>query len=138
MFVSALDPGCTCRYCQARGGEGCTGWRRECGWSSKEISVKRFNLVLGIALGDAEHALIRQAVGVTYNIVALGYSRKDEYLADSLGLKYAVKAGYNFKGAISLLGKLKKFDEGGGLVFLRSHPEADSRIEKLEEKIKDL
>lgn len=69
-----------------------------------------------------------------YNLVALGYSREDEYLADSLGIKYAALAGYDPEGSIGALEKLKQ--EGGlNIPFLSTHPPIDERIIKAKEYI---
>ncbi|MCQ9205305.1 MAG: M48 family metalloprotease [Omnitrophica bacterium] len=94
-----------------------------------------FDLLISIALGYSDYALVRDAVNITYNIIALGYSRKDEFFADSLGVGYVLKAGYKLRGAISLLRKLERLDKGEPLVFLRSHPKPEARIEKIKEKI---
>lgn len=107
-------------------------------------SIKRlqaslgFNLVVAIALRNPDYEAIQQALSVVANVVTLGYSRSDEFLADSLGVKYMYKAGYKPEGAISLLTKLKKKDKGYPIVFLRSHPLPQTRIENIEKKIKVL
>ncbi len=98
-----------------------------------------WNLLLTLALKGTKYADIKRGIDVIYNIIALGYSREDEFLADSLGVKYAYKAGFNPYGAISLLEKLRR--EGGednSLVFLRSHPPINRRIENVKEKIKEI
>jgi len=63
----------------------------EVGHIAARHSVKRLQAVLGyqllssIALGVSGQGQVLQAVDVVFNVVALGYSRKDEYLADKLG-----------------------------------------------------
>jgi predicted Zn-dependent protease len=94
---------------------------------------------LGIALRDPDHLVLKQAVGVVYDVVALGYSRQDEFLADSLGVKYSLKAGYDPKAAFSLFKKM----EGEGktnnqLVFLMSHPPIKKRVEKIKTTLDEL
>ncbi|UCC96120.1 MAG: M48 family metalloprotease, partial [Candidatus Omnitrophota bacterium] len=103
----------------------------EVGHVAARHSVKRLQfsmgmgLVVSIALRDPDYELVKSAVNIAYDVVAKGYSRGDEFLADSLGLKYAYRAGYSPQGAIALLQKLKKKnDMGSFLVFLRSHPPA--------------
>ncbi len=49
---------------------------------------------------------IRMATNITFNLITLGYGRKDEILADRLGVIYAERAGYDPNGAISFLEKL--------------------------------
>jgi len=117
----------------------------EIGHVSARHSVKRLqsalgvNLLLGIALRDPDHLVLKQAVGVVYDVVALGYSRQDEFLADSLGVKYSLKAGYDPKAAFSLFKKM----EGEGktnnqLVFLMSHPPIKKRVEKIKTTLDEL
>lgn len=106
-------------------------------------SVKKLQTTLGvsllasIALGGRDQTLVRSAVGVMFNVASLGYSRGDEFLADSLGLKYATKAGYDGQGAVTLLQKLEAEEKGGGiqLVFLRSHPLSKDRVKAIQDKI---
>lgn len=78
---------------------------------------------------------ITMATDITFNIIALGYSRNDEILADRLGAIYAEKAGYDPEGAIRFLKKLEKEEAAGPgwLVFTRSHPYIRDRIKALEE-----
>ena len=79
---------------------------------------------------------IAQASDMVYNLIALGYSRQDEYEADTLGVKYASWGGFNPKAAISALEKIKKAEAGSGKVpiYLRSHPYIDDRIKALEKE----
>ncbi len=102
-----------------------------------------FSLILSAALaasGSADSSAagsLANASGQIYNLVSLGYSRQDEYLADKLGVKYAYKAGYNPYAGISALEKIKQ-DEGKGpkvLEYLRSHPYVDDRIKMLKQEI---
>ena len=107
-------------------------------------SVKRlqaalgFNLISSIALRNPEYRNIREGVNVIYNIISLGYSRQDELQADSLGIKYLVLAGYDSKGAVTMMEKLKeKSDRGYTFPFLRSHPPADERIQNIKAVIEN-
>ena len=76
-------------------------------------SVKRLqvalgaSLIMGIVAKGVENDLLSRAVDVVYNVVSLGYSRKDEFLADSLAVKYTYKAGYDPHAGISLMSKLE-------------------------------
>ena len=77
------------------------------------------------------NAAVKSANSI-FQLILLGYSRKDELLADKLAIKYAHRAGYNPYGMVSGLKKLKK--HGGErklwrpLVILRSHPYLSDRI----------
>ncbi|MFH1317524.1 MAG: M48 family metallopeptidase [Candidatus Omnitrophota bacterium] len=95
------------------------------------------NFLLSVALRDPNYQAVNKTINLVYNVVALGYSRKDELLADSLGVKYSKKAGFNPEASFSLLEKLKK-EEGNAnytLVFLRSHPLPDERIKNIQKTL---
>lgn len=101
-------------------------------------SVKRLQVSLGmqmvyaLALRKNDYKDIKKGVNVIYNIISLGYSRKDEFLADKLGIKYMKKAGFNPKGGISLLKKLDVLDKNHyQLILLRSHPPIKERINNI-------
>lgn len=98
-----------------------------------------YQLILGIAnarLGDSagESATnIARGVNTVYNLVGLSYSRKDEYEADRLAVKYAFKAGFDPYASLSALEKIKK-EEGPDwkvLGYFRTHPYVDERIRAL-------
>ncbi len=107
-------------------------------------STMAFQLLLTAALtaaGNSDSAAsMAQASDEVYNLISLGYSREDEYLADKLGVKYAFKAGFNPHAAITALEKIKAGEKGaaGVPVYLRTHPYADDRIKALEQVITQL
>ena len=104
--------------------------------------VKRLQASLGvefllsIALRKPKYADLRKGLSIIYKIIALGYSRQDEFLADSLGLYYAYKAGFNPYGAVTLLEKLKRQEKIYPIIFLNSHPPFEERIKRIKERIK--
>ncbi|MBF0217514.1 MAG: M48 family metalloprotease [Candidatus Omnitrophica bacterium] len=80
---------------------------------------------------DAEWKYLKTGTDVVFSLVNLGYSRKDEYEADRLSVKFLPMAGYDPKAILSFFEKLKQ--ETGSktpewLYFLRSHPFLDERI----------
>ena len=108
-------------------------------------SVKRLqaslgaSLIIGLVSKGIESDLLSRAVDIVYNVVSLGYSRKDEFLADSLAVKYTYKAGYDPHAGINLMKKLKKDEKNNyTMLFLRSHPPVKDRITNIEEKIKQI
>ena len=115
----------------------------EVGHIAARHSVKRLQAVLGyqliaaIALGVSGQEQILQAVDVAFNVVVLGYSRKDEYLADKLGVKYTNAAGFDPQGMVTFFQKLQKEAKNTGfnLVFLSSHPPIEERIKQVQEQI---
>jgi predicted Zn-dependent protease len=117
----------------------------EIGHIAARHSVKRlqavlgYQIIMGIALGISGNQNIGQATDVIFNLVNLGYSRKDELLADRLAVKYSRKAGFNPRAMLTFFDKLKKEAEKQGpnfnLVFLSSHPPLEQRIKNIEDEI---
>lgn len=110
----------------------------EIGHIAARHSVKKLQATLGyqiimdIVLGLSRNKTVVDAMDIVFGIVSLGYSRKDELLADKLAIKYAKGGGFNSYAMISFFEKLKKETEKRGpnfnLVFLSSHPPIEERI----------
>lgn len=107
--------------------------------AKKMQATMAYQLLLGVAFAgaggkNAQNAeTIAKGVDTVYNLVDLSYSRKDEYEADRLGVKYSLKAGFDPAAAIPALEKLKQ-GEGPNwkvLGYFRTHPYADERIQAL-------
>lgn len=83
---------------------------------------------------------IAKSANIAYNLIALGYSREDEYESDRLGVKYALKAGFNPYASLSSLEKLKnnQIQESKILIYLKTHPYVDDRISALKKNIPEL
>lgn len=113
----------------------------EIGHVSARHSVKRLqaamgvNLLLNLAFGNNAQSM-QQALGIVYNVVSKGYSRQDEYLADTLAVKYTHRAGFDPYAGVSLMEKLQKEGaQGHPFVFLNSHPKSSDRIANIQDKI---
>jgi len=68
----------------------------------------------------------------------LRYSRKDEYQADELGIRYMVRAGYNPCGMIELMEILLKQEKGKESAFrelFQSHPLTRKRIDQVRDRV---
>jgi predicted Zn-dependent protease len=77
---------------------------------------------------------IAYAGATAFNLVQLGYSRQDEYEADSLAVKYSTAAGFDPNGMKTALEVLKSEEKKSGIpvpYILRSHPYIDQRIDRL-------
>ncbi|MBU1125852.1 MAG: M48 family metalloprotease [Candidatus Omnitrophica bacterium] len=117
----------------------------EIGHIAARHSVKRlqavlgYQLILGIIFKTGEADSVGQALDVVFNLVNLGYSRQDEYLADKLGVRYARRAGFNPFGMVTFFEKLQKEAQkkgtGFNLVFLSSHPPIEERIKQVKAEI---
>lgn len=117
----------------------------EVGHIAARHSIKRLQaslgleLIMSIAFKNVNNDTILRATDIVYNIISLGYSRKDELLADSLAVKYTHRAGYSPQGGISLMKKLSaETGDDYTIIFLRSHPPVKDRIKNIEEKIREL
>lgn len=95
-----------------------------------------YDILMNIAARKTGIAELRKAASISYDLIMLGYSRKDELLSDRLGVKYAYKSGYDPYAMISFLKKIQDAkEEQMGFVFLRSHPYTADRIKKLQQQI---
>ena len=105
-------------------------------------SIKRLQGQMGYA---ALRLLAAQAPGssavgetadVAFTMLLLGYSREDEFLADSLGAKYLKLAGYNPASMISFLEKLgdvNRRSPAREINYFKTHPYVPDRIRAVKE-----
>jgi len=117
----------------------------EIGHIAARHSVKKlqatlgYQVLIGIALGLSGQQGLSSAANALFDVTSLGYSRKDEFLADSLAVKYALKSGFNPRGMITFFEKLKNAEKQAGpnfrMEFLSSHPDIDKRIQNIESQI---
>ncbi|MFA5038401.1 MAG: Maf and M48 domain-containing protein [Candidatus Omnitrophota bacterium] len=99
-------------------------------------SIKRLQAIWGLNLltvlaGVTQNAQAAQGVQVAYLQILMGYSREDELLADRMGAVYARRAGYDPRGMIKFLRKLRarqKKEEARPLSYFRTHPYHGERI----------
>ncbi|MFH2068971.1 MAG: M48 family metallopeptidase [Candidatus Omnitrophota bacterium] len=91
-----------------------------------------YSVPASIIFSESRYAQIEQAVNVAFNLTQLSYSRKDELQADTLGMSYAVNAGYDPAGMVSFLRKLSEIEEKEPRLIiapLSTHPVISVRIE---------
>lgn len=88
-------------------------------------------LLEAIGAGGGENA---QAVAqVATKLVQLKYSRKDEYKADELGVRYAVAANYNPQGMVQVFQIFLTLGGSSGGIgeILSDHPDTQKRIDQV-------
>ena len=123
----------------------------EVGHVAAKHSVKRmqgqigYQLLMAIALYEINKKderltkTVAQGATTVFGLILLGYSREDELLADKLAIKYAHKSGYNPRGMVTSLKKLKQYSKEKTtwrpLVILRSHPYLEDRIRQAEAEV---
>ena len=118
----------------------------EIGHCAARHSVKKFQAALGYDLigrivlsqidgGAAQIASLSS--NAIMSIIFSSYSRKDEYEADRLAVKYTYLAGYDPNAIIETFAVLKENEKEGVRApqILRSHPYLDSRIEAVKTEI---
>jgi len=84
---------------------------------------------------------IQEAVNAAFSVTMLKYSRSAELRADSYGVRYAYRAGYNPEGMVSFFQKLQDIENRNAslqITFLRSHPVVSERIKNVQDVIKTL
>ena len=107
-------------------------------------SVKRLqaslglNLILDITLRNPRYGDVRRAVDVASGVVSAGYSRQDEFLADSLGVTYSARAGFVPEAGITMIEKLRKENARSAFNFFSSHPPPEARIKNIRRKIEEI
>ena len=90
---------------------------------------------VGVAASDdrgngQQAALIAQAVN---QVVGLRYGRSDELESDRLGFRFMTEAGYDPRGIVELMQILGAARNGQAPPeFLRSHPNPENRVQKLQ------
>lgn len=81
------------------------------------------------------------AANIFANLALLGYSRKDEYQADKLGVIYSHDAGYDPNAMVRFFEHLqaKEGDSSKGLgTYFKTHPPTSERIQRVKAQIAGL
>ncbi len=107
----------------------------------KKLQAYKLYTLLSLALLSKKET--REAGKFTaqaFNLLALGYSQEDELLADEKGVTYAYRAGYDPRGMITLLEKLREEERKKGISggWLRTHPPTLERISVIKDYISTL
>ncbi len=85
-----------------------------------------FSLLFG-GSGD----VTRIGINILYTLYNRGYSRSQEYQADSYGLELMQAAGYSGEGAIGALAKLGMQRTAGINRYFSTHPDVPDRINRI-------
>ncbi len=82
--------------------------------------------------GKKNHDLMLAGYGLAAGGGTLAFSRSHETEADYIGIRYAAKAGYDPRAAVTFWQKMAKASGPGKVpVFLSTHPSQDRRIAEL-------
>jgi predicted Zn-dependent protease len=110
--------------------------------SANQISQQTWMQIVALA-GIAASPSTRElamAGNMLFNAVMLGYGREKEFLADSQGVDYMFRAGYDPLQMARFLGTLGKMYQGpaGYAQYLTTHPYTVDRINRAEAQAKVL
>jgi predicted Zn-dependent protease len=103
-----------------------------------KAQLAQFGLGLGAAVSDS----VRQLGGLGaqgLQLMFLKFGRDDEREADDLGIRYALRAGYDVREMPKVFAVLGRVSEGAGgsrlPAWLQTHPESGERVKRSEQKI---
>ena len=111
--------------------------------TSKQLQADLgFSLLVGVAGAAAGSPGALRVANSMYGLLRNGYSRKDELEADRMGIRYAVRAGYNPEGMITFFEKMLKENPEDAMdkasVWQRTHPLTSDRIAQAKKEIEKL
>lgn len=104
---------------------------------TQELGIKATLTLIGLlSEGDADTESILQALGLGAHLgIALPFSRAHEEEADLMGLELMASAGFDPRESTALWRNMAEAGGGQPLEFLSTHPNHDSRIEALQERM---
>lgn len=105
----------------------------------REQAIQIGAAVAGAAAGAEYGQLIEAGILQGGGAFSLKYGRDEESQADSLGMRYMARAGYNPEGQLQVMQILKEASKGGGggPEWLSTHPAPQTRIDRIKELLKD-
>ena len=91
------------------------------------------------SMGDMDYAQRQRLMGLINAGARLGftlpYSRDHESEADSIGLRYMARAGYDPREALAFWERMGKAGKGAPPEFLSTHPAHETRIARLRKEL---
>lgn len=102
---------------------------------SEALGAQLLSLAALAAPGSKEMAMVSATL---FQTMTMGYSRAREFQADSMGLKYMYKAGYNPMEVSTFLYDLSKRSQGpaGYSVYNSTHPDIFDRVRETRNQAK--
>lgn len=86
--------------------------------------------IFGLLFGGSSQAM-QIGISIMYTLYDRGYSRNQEYQADSYGLQFMRRAGYEPEGAVTALAKLGSGQSRGLNRYFSTHPAVPDRINRV-------
>ncbi|MDP8265748.1 MAG: M48 family metalloprotease [Candidatus Aceula meridiana] len=89
-----------------------------------------------IPMNNGARQIASLSAGAAMTLVFTAFSRKDEYQADALSIKYMYLAGYSLDGIINAFELLERESKGPKVpLWLRTHPYIEDRIKVIKKEI---
>ena len=104
----------------------------------RELGVRVVAELAGSVIGGTGGQAAEVGAKIAGTMVNLNYGRKDEYQADTVGIRYMTQAGYNPWGMVELLNTLRSMSDQEGGVFdemFSTHPLPGNRIEETQDVV---
>ena len=102
---------------------------------SKQIGL---SILLSAVTSEKTSQTLVTVAELGTQILALKYSRSAEYEADTFGLDYMARAGYNPNAMVELMEILESQNSARSIEFFSTHPSPANRKEKIREHIASL
>ncbi|MDG5800076.1 M48 family metallopeptidase [Marinilabiliaceae bacterium ANBcel2] len=104
---------------------------------SQQMGIQFGGMALSALLSEKPQEtqnLWMSAYGITSQVgMILPYSRRHEYEADELGLKFMAMAGYDPSVAVDFWKRMSSLSDGGSnMAFLSTHPANDARVRNIQ------
>jgi predicted Zn-dependent protease len=101
---------------------------------TQAYGMEAANVIAGVAMPDGQyHDMLLQVFGVGGNLAVMHFSREQESEADHIGIRYAAKAGYDPRAAITFWEKMAKQKGSASTIkWLSTHPPDAQRIADLQ------
>ena len=102
----------------------------------RQLGYEVLVAIAAAAVGAQAGTAVETAGKVVTGMKELSYSRQAEYEADTLGIRYSGKSGYNPWGMVGLLNVLYEMSQSGGgeggrvAEMFQTHPLTSKRIEE--------
>lgn len=108
---------------------------------SRQLVIQGIAVAGSIAASQSDNNYVRYGVPVLTTgagVFALTYDRDEELEADSLGMRYMSRAGFDPYGQLQVMEILQEASAGSQPPeFLSTHPHADTRIKKIKKRLKE-
>jgi len=106
---------------------------------SQQLATNSALQVSDVVLASNDVALRQEitavlGAGVTFGVI-LPYSRRHEYEADRIGLRYMARAGYDLDEAVVFWEKMAARSKGGPPEFASTHPSDLNRVKAIKGEI---